>query len=209
MTRKEHWEKVYQTKEFSEVSWYQATPTESIAFLEAAQLPRNAKIIDIGGGESLFVNYLLSAGYENITVLDISENAIEKKKTELKEDAAKITWIVSDIADFQPIQKYDFWHDRATFHFLTEKKEINKYLKTIKKYVNQQGILIVGTFSETGPTKCSGLAIKQYSETTLSERIGKFFNKIKCISTEHLTPFNTIQNFLFCSFQNLATIEKK
>lgn len=209
MTRKEHWEKVYQTKEFSEVSWYQATPTESIAFLEAAQLPRNAKIIDIGGGESLFVNYLLSAGYENITVLDISENAIEKKKIELKEDAAKITWIVSDIADFQPIQKYDFWHDRATFHFLTEKKEINKYLKTIKKYVNQQGILIVGTFSETGPTKCSGLAIKQYSETTLSERIGKFFNKIKCISTEHLTPFNTIQNFLFCSFQNLATIEKK
>ena len=209
MTRKEHWEKVYQTKEFSEVSWYQATPTESIAFLEAAQLPRNAKIIDIGGGESLFVNYLLSAGYENITVLDISENAIEKKKIELKEDAAKITWIVSDIADFQPIQKYDFWHDRATFHFLTEKKEINKYLKTIKKYVNQQGILIVGTFSETGPTKCSGLAIKQYSETTLSERIGRFFNKIKCISTEHLTPFNTIQNFLFCSFQNLATIEKK
>ena len=209
MTRKEHWEKVYQTKEFSEVSWYQATPTESIAFLEAAQLPRNAKIIDIGGGESLFVNYLLSAGYENITVLDISENAIEKKKTELKEDAVKITWIVSDIADFQPIQKYDFWHDRATFHFLTEKKEINKYLKTIKKYVNQQGILMVGTFSETGPTKCSGLAIKQYSETTLSERIGKFFNKIKCITTEHLTPFNTIQNFLFCSFQNLATIEKK
>ena len=209
MNRKEHWEKIYQTKEFSEVSWYQATPTESIAFLEAAQLPRNAKIIDIGGGESLFVNYLLSAGYENITVLDISENAIEKKKTELKEDAVKITWIVSDIADFQPIQKYDFWHDRATFHFLTEKKEINKYLKTIKKYVNQQGILMVGTFSETGPTKCSGLAIKQYSETTLSERIGKFFNKIKCISTEHLTPFNTIQNFLFCSFQNLATIEKK
>ena len=209
MTRKEHWEKVYQTKEFSEVSWYQATPTESIAFLEAAQLPRNAKIIDIGGGESLFVNYLLSAGYENITVLDISENAIEKKKIELKEDAAKITWIVSDIADFQPIQKYDFWHDRATFHFLTEKKEINKYLKTIKKYVNQQGILIVGTFSETGPTKCSGLAIKQYSETTLSERIGRFFNKIKCISTEHLTPFNTIQNFLFCSFQNLAIIKEK
>ena len=205
MNRKDYWEQIYQNKNFTEVSWYQAVPKTSIDFLKTSKMPKTAKIIDIGGGESQFVNYLLAKGYKNITVLDISANAIEKKKAELGKKANKINWIVCDIVDFQPTKKYDFWHDRATFHFLTQENEIEKYLQTIKNNVNTNGILVVGTFSENGPTKCSGLEIKQYSEVALSEKISTFFNKIKCITTEHLTPFSTIQNFIFCSFQNLIT----
>lgn len=203
MNRKEHWEKVYQTKNFEEVSWYEEMPTTSIEFLAASKLPKTAKIIDIGGGESKFVNYLISQGYADITVLDISKVAIEKKQIELGEDSQKVKWIISDIIDFIPTEKYDFWHDRATFHFLTDEIEIEKYLVTIKESITATGILVVGTFSETGPTKCSGLEIKQYSEKALSEIVSNFFEKIRCIITEHLTPFNTIQNFVFCSFQKM------
>ncbi len=205
MNRKDYWEQIYQDKNFTEVSWYQAVPKTSIDFLKNSKIPKTAKIIDIGGGESQFVNYLLEKGYKNISVLDISANAIEKKKAELGKNANKINWIVSDIVDFLPTEKYDFWHDRATFHFLTQADEIEKYLQTIKNNVNTNGVLVVGTFSENGPTKCSGLEIKQYSEVALSEKISAFFNKIKCITTEHLTPFNTVQNFIFCSFKNLVT----
>ncbi len=205
MNRKDYWEQIYQRKNFTEVSWYQAVPKTSIEFLKNAKIPKTAKIIDIGGGESQFVNYLLEKGYKNITVLDISANAIEKKRAELGKNANKINWIVSDIVDFVPTEKYDFWHDRATFHFLTQENEIEQYLHTIKNNVNTNGVLVVGTFSENGPTKCSGLEIKQYSEIALSEKISAFFNKIKCITTEHLTPFNTVQNFIFCSFKNLVT----
>jgi 2-polyprenyl-3-methyl-5-hydroxy-6-metoxy-1,4-benzoquinol methylase len=203
MTKKEHWEKVYASKNFTEVSWFQEVPITSIEFLQNAKIAKTAKIIDIGGGESNFVNHLLSAGYEDITVLDISETAIAKKKAELGEAAQKVKWIVSDVVDFQPTECYDFWHDRATFHFLTVEEDIEKYLTTIKNNVNPNGTLVVGTFSEQGPTKCSGLEIKQYSETSLSAKITRFFEKIRCITTEHATPFGTLQDFLFCSFRNL------
>jgi 2-polyprenyl-3-methyl-5-hydroxy-6-metoxy-1,4-benzoquinol methylase len=205
MDKKAHWEKVYQSKNFTEVSWFQDVPTTSIDFLQASQLPKNAAIIDIGGGESNFVNYLLSAGYRNISVLDISESAIEKKKVELGELAKNVKWIVSDIVDFQPSEQYDFWHDRATFHFLTQETDIEKYLETIRQNVKPKGVLTIGTFSENGPTKCSGLEIKQYSEVSLSEKITRFFTKLKCITTEHITSFDTVQKFLFCSFQNILT----
>ncbi len=204
-TRKEHWEKIYQHKEFAQTSWYQEMPTTSIEFLESAKLPRSAKIIDVGGGESQFVNYLLAEGYQDITVLDISQNAIDKKQQELGEAAHQIRWIVSDIIDFRPDKQYDFWHDRATFHFLTADTEVEKHIKTMREFIVPEGILVIGVFSENGPTKCSGLEIKQYSEHSLSERISRFFHKIRCITTDHLTPFDTIQNFVFCSFRRLPT----
>lgn len=203
-TRKEHWETVYERKNFEEVSWFQEMPTTSIKFLQAAQLPKSAKIIDIGGGESRFVDYLLAEGYENITVLDISATAIEKKKQTLGEKSKNITWIVSDILDFKPSEKYDFWHDRATFHFLTQPTEVKKYVTTLKKGIQPNGTLIIGTFSESGPTKCSGLEIKQYSASTLVTQMSRFFDKIRCIDTEHLTPCETVQYFVFCSFKRLA-----
>ena len=160
---------------------------------------KDAKIIDIGGGDSKLVDYLLDTGYRNITVLDISEKALEKAQKRLSEKSNTVTWIVADITDFQPTENYDVWHDRAAFHFLTTEEHITKYLQTVNAHVNEA--LIIGTFSEQGPKKCSGLNIKQYSEKTLKDVFKNGFTKIDCLKEVHTTPFNTSQDFLFCSFK--------
>ena len=201
MKKQEHWETVYQKKNFEDVSWFQETPTTSIQFFESMQLPKSANIIDIGGGESRFIDYLIEKAYEKITVLDISATAIEKKKQALGNKAAQVKWIVSDVVDFKPTEQYDFWHDRATFHFLTQKEDVEQYITTVKQHVKPEGILILSTFSENGPTKCSGLDIQQYSEQTLSERVEAFFIKVKCVVVDHITPSAVVQNFIFCSFK--------
>jgi ubiquinone/menaquinone biosynthesis C-methylase UbiE len=201
MSRKEHWEKVYTTKQFTEVSWYQQTPATSLRFIEELGIQKNAAIMDVGGGDSYLVDHLLNAGFTNITVLDISATAIEKAKQRLGAKAKLVNWVVSDITAYKPDRKFDCWHDRAAFHFLTTEEEIHKYLAVTNSAIANNGKIIVGTFSETGSEKCSGLPIKQYSESSLTTLIKKWFDKIKCIHTEHRTPFNTIQNFLFCSFK--------
>ena len=199
--RKQHWEKIYTTKELKDVSWFQPVPETSLDFIKRFNVPLTAKIIDIGGGDSLFVDYLLELGYKNVTVLDISEAALQRAQQRLGDNAKNVKWLVADAASFVPDEQYDFWHDRAAFHFLTEEHEINSYVETLKKGITSSGILILGTFSEAGPTKCSGITIKQYSETSMTERIKMLFDKIKCISVDHKTPFDTIQNFIFCSFR--------
>lgn len=196
---KKHWETVYETKSANEVSWTQDNPKTSLDFIKSFNVPKTARIIDIGGGDSKLVDYLLDEGFENITVLDISETALEKTKQRLGNNATKVNWIVSDITDFKPHTTFDVWHDRATFHFLTTDEKIEKYTTITQNYV--ANYLIVGTFSENGPTKCSGLEIKQYSESTLSKQLQQGFNKIRCVTEDHITPFNTTQNFLFCSFK--------
>ena len=204
MDRQKHWEDIYQSKDTAEVSWFQASPTTSLQFVKEFKLPLSAKIIDVGGGDSFMVDCLLEMGYCNITVLDISKTAISKAKERLGEKAKTVKWIVADAAGFQPTETYDFWHDRAAFHFLTDKQEISNYVDTIRSYVKPGGYLVLGTFSEQGPTKCSGIEIKQYSENTMTSLLTDFFNKIRCITVDHKTPFNTLQNFIFCSFKRLA-----
>lgn len=203
--RHQHWEKIYQTKQLCDVSWYQPTPSTSLEFVKQFKVALNAKIIDVGGGDSFLVDHLLDMGYTDITVLDISETAINRAKERLGSKAAHVKWIVADAAGFVPTEQYDFWHDRAAFHFLTDEQEIENYINTIQKSMSPQGVLVVGTFSENGPAKCSGIEIKQYSETTMTDRLKKFFEKIKCITVDHKTPFDTIQNFIFCSFRKLQT----
>lgn len=198
-TNKNHWETVYETKNPNQVSWTQEIPITSLNFIKSFDLTKESKIIDIGGGDSKFVDFLIEEGFENITVLDISEKAIEKAKKRLGTKAEKVNWIVSDITDFEPSETFDVWHDRATFHFLTSEKQIEKYMKIARKSVS--GYLTVGTFSENGPKKCSGLDIKQYSEETLTAQMDNGFEKIKCITENHTTPFDTTQNFIFCSFK--------
>lgn len=203
--RKKHWENIYQTKELKEVSWFQPTPETSLDFFKQFNVPTTAKVIDIGGGDSFLVDHLLELGYQDISVLDISEVAIERAKQRLGDRAKSIKWIVADAATFKPTEKYDFWHDRAAFHFLTDEKEISNYLETARQNINPSGVLVIGTFSEQGPTTCSGIAIKQYSETTMAKQLEHFFEKIKCLTVDHKTPFDTIQNFVFCSFKKLQT----
>ncbi len=204
MTKLEHWEQLYSSKQFTEVSWYQPEPTVSLNFLKQLSVPADAAIIDIGGGDSYFADHLLQLGYTNITVLDISENAIERAKQRLGTAAQKIKWVVSDINQFVSNEKFAFWHDRAAFHFLTTEQEIQNYLQIATDHIAENGRMLIGTFSTEGPEKCSGLPVKQYNEKSLTTLLTKWFQKIKCITTDHITPFNTIQQFLFCSFQKIT-----
>ena len=196
---KEHWEAVYQNKGPEEVSWTQEIPKTSLNFIHSFNLDKSAKIIDIGGGDSKLVDFLLDEGFENISVLDISAKALEKAKLRLGNRAEKVNWIVSDILDFKPDTTFDVWHDRAAFHFLTTKEQVEKYIEIAQSAVS--GYLTIGTFSENGPKKCSGLDIKKYSEETLHAVLKNRFEKLHCIYEDHKTPFNTTQNFLFCSFK--------
>ena len=198
-TTQKHWDSVYKTKEPNQVSWTQENPKTSLDFIHSFGLTKTAKIIDIGGGDSTLVDYLLEEGFENITVLDISAEALNKAKKRLGDKAHKINWVVSDIAEYKPDTIFDIWHDRATFHFLTTSEQVAKYMETARSSVS--GFMTIGTFSDNGPEKCSGLKVKQYKEETLTAELQNGFNKIRCITEDHTTPFDTKQNFLFCSFK--------
>jgi 2-polyprenyl-3-methyl-5-hydroxy-6-metoxy-1,4-benzoquinol methylase len=199
--RKKHWQTIYETKTLKEVSWFQPIPETSLNLFQRFNLPKTSKIIDVGGGDSFLVDNLLELGYENISVLDISAAAISRAKQRLGERSEKVQWIIEDIVNFVTDEQYDFWHDRAAFHFLTEEEEVKSYVNILKKSIKQGGILVIGTFSEEGPKKCSGIEIKQYAEMTMSDVFAEFFEKIDCINTEHTTPFDSTQNFIFCSFK--------
>lgn len=196
--RKKHWETVYETKKPNEVSWTQDVPKTSLDLIKGFNLDKSASIIDIGSGDSKLVDFLLNEGFENITVLDISEKALERAKKRLGARAEKVKWIVSDVTQFHPNSTYDVWHDRATFHFLTTPEHIHAYVNTVQKTVRKY--LIIGTFSEKGPKKCSGLEIKQYTKEQLQREFSDEFKIIRCLNEDHVTPFKTIQNFLFCGF---------
>lgn len=206
-TRKEHWEEVYTRKQPHEVSWTQEVPKTSLDFIRGFRLPPTAGIIDVGGGDSRLVDHLLDAGYRNITVLDISETALERARARLGERAGHVRWIACDITRFQPEQSYTCWHDRAAFHFLTDSKEVDDYLSTARRSVS--GYMVIGTFSEDGPRRCSMLDVRQYSEAELQERLQDGFQKIRCVTEDHVTPFDTRQNFLFCSFRRTEAGPKR
>jgi cyclopropane fatty-acyl-phospholipid synthase-like methyltransferase len=196
---RKHWEKVYEIKGPNQVSWTQDVPKTSLDFIHSFGLAKTADIIDIGGGDSKLVDFLLDEGYENITVLDISEKALQKAKNRLGSKAEKVKWIVCDITEFKPTATYDAWHDRATFHFLTTHEQVSKYVSIARACV--KGFMMIGTFSISGPEKCSGLQVKQYDERSLTAELENGFEQLKCITEDHITPFNTVQNFLFCSFK--------
>ncbi|RWY48343.1 class I SAM-dependent methyltransferase [Mucilaginibacter gilvus] len=197
--QKAHWDNVYSNKTSEEVSWTQAVPQTSLDFIHGFKLSKSSSIIDIGGGDSKLVDFLLQEGFQNITVLDISEAAINKAKARLGEQSKLVRWVVSDITEFKTDEHFDLWHDRATFHFLTRESQVATYLKIAGNSISSY--MVVGTFSENGPEKCSGLPIKQYTEDQLRSRLQKDFEKIRCINEDHITPFQTKQNFLFCSFK--------
>lgn len=199
---KKHWETIYQTKQPNEVSWTEEKPTVSLDLIHSLNASKSAKIIDIGGGDSKLADYLLAEGYTDISVLDISEAAIDRAKKRLGNKAKQITWIVQDVLDFKPKEQYTIWHDRAAFHFQTEEKTINSYLNLVSNAVS--GNVIVGTFSTDGPTKCSGLDVKQYDEKGMKSRFeSKAFKNILCKRENHMTPMGAIQNFVFCLFKKV------
>jgi len=202
INRKEHWEKVYRTKGPHEVSWTQGIPKTSLEFIHQCNLAKSAYILDIGSGDSTLVDHLLDEGYYNIYLLDISKEALGKTRIRLGDKAEKVRWLICDILDFKSNLKFDLWHDRATFHFFTKADEIRRYINTARQLT--KGYLTIATFSDKGPEKCSGLEIKRYSERLLQKELSDGFEKIRCITEDHITPFNTAQNFLFCSFKRAS-----
>ena len=196
---KNHWENIYEKKNEDEVSWFQKIPNSSIKLIKSTGIV-NPKIIDVGSGRSKLLKSLIDSGYNDLTYLDISEAALKKSKEFLGDQSNKVKWIAEDILNFKTEVKFDVWHDRAVFHFLTERNLINKYVELVSKNISNSGHLIIGTFSENGPLKCSGLNVNRYSKELIEETFLKNFRLINTFHIDHKTPFNTTQNFLFSHF---------
>jgi len=197
---KNHWENIYKNKNEDEVSWFQQIPSSSIKLIQSIGID-NPKIIDVGSGRSKLLKSLIDIGYNNLTYLDISEAALKKSKEFLEDQSNKVKWIAEDILNFEPKQKYDVWHDRAVFHFLTEQNQIKKYVDLVSKNISNDGYLIIGTFSENGPLKCSGLNVSRYSKKLIQETFIRNFDLKHTFHIDHITPFSTIQNFQFSLFK--------
>ena len=197
ISKKDHWENIYDSKALNEVSWYQPIPKASLNFIESCSLQKKSPIIDVGGGDSFLSDYLLKRDYEDISVLDISSNAIERAKKRQGELYNKINWIVSDVLDFSPTKEYAVWHDRAVFHFLRDEKDIKQYINILLKSLTQKGNLVLGTFAEDGPTRCCALDVRRYSFQNFENLLSKYFTIIKTQNLIHKTPFNTEQSFNF------------
>lgn len=202
-TLENHWETVYQTKDTTKVGWHQTKPQISLDFISKTHLPKNASVLDVGGGDSKLVDYLLADGFQDITVLDISETALEKIKHRLKERQVQVKFVVSNILDFHPIEKISLWHDRAVFHFLTGEKEQKDYLRLAQENIVSGGYLIIATFSKSGPSICSGLPVQQYDIQDLEEFFRLEFHLLEGINYDHITPGGSPQNYSVCLFQRI------
>jgi 2-polyprenyl-3-methyl-5-hydroxy-6-metoxy-1,4-benzoquinol methylase len=194
-----HWEKIYTTNAPDQVSWYRPHLETSLALIERASVDRSASIIDVGGGESTLVDDLLAHGFRNITVLDVSERAIEATKMRLGQLAEQVHWVAADITLVKLGQSvFDIWHDRAVFHFLTSPQERAAYVRQVARSVKPGGHVIVSTFGPEGPTKCSGLDVVRYDADSLHNEFGTHFRLVESLKELHRTPFGTTQQFLYC-----------
>jgi SAM-dependent methyltransferase len=199
MTTKAHWENVYQTKAVDEVSWYRPHLETSLRLIEDAAPERDRAIIDVGGGEATLVDDLVSRGYTDVTVLDISRAAIEVAKDRLGFAAAPVHWITGDITSVElEAARYDLWHDRAVFHFLTSADDRAAYVRQVAFAVRPGGHVIVATFGLEGPEKCSGLDVVRYDAENLHGEFGPKFRLLDSITELHETPWGTPQQFMYC-----------
>jgi len=204
--RKQHWEKVYQTRSPHEVSWYQTHPETSLKLIEKACPNKSIPLIDIGGGASVLVDCLIQTGFTHLSVLDISTQALQYAKDRLQDKSQQVQWYVTDILTFKAPHQFDMWHDRAVFHFLTTADERHQYVEILKNSLNDQAHVIIATFGIGGPEKCSDLAIKQHDKTSIMEELGHEFNLLETFDEYHLTPKNIQQKFSYfhCIFNRGA-----
>lgn len=199
MSSKEHWEKVYATKSPTAVSWFRPHLDRSLAFLEAAHVGLDAAVIDVGGGASTFVDDLLDRGYTNVTVLDLSQAALDAARDRLGARASRVRWICADVTT-APLDAaaYDFWHDRAVFHFLRDRQARERYVATVRHALKPGGHVVVATFGPHGPEKCSGLEVMRYSPEELHAEFGPGFARLASSTEQHATPWGTEQEFVYC-----------
>ncbi len=198
---KEHWEDVWTRKKSNQVSWYQEYPKTSIDLILSTNPSKDARFIDVGGGDSNLVEKLLDLGFKNTAVLDISAKALEKAKERLGKRAEVVNWIECDVRAFDANDKYDIWHDRALLHFLTSDEDLKNYVELARKHVKEGGHLILSAFSTNGPMMCSGLDTKQFSEESMRELFSNGFELVKSFEEEHKTPFEVGQIFIYAVFR--------
>lgn len=199
MTGKTHWEHVYQTKAVDQVSWYRPHLDTSLKLIEGASPERSSAIIDVGGGEATLVDDLIAHGYADVTVLDISTTAIDVAKTRLGAAAASVHWLAGDITDVELAPaRYDLWHDRAVFHFLTNADDRAAYVRQVARSVKHGGHVIVATFGPEGPEKCSGLDVVRYDAGSLHHEFGPKFRLLDSVTELHETPWGAPQQFMYC-----------
>jgi len=200
---KRHWEAVYGSKAENEVSWFQEEPATSIEFIRHCGGGRDVPVIDIGGGESRLVDRLLDAGYGDVTVLDLSEHALEHTKARLGTRAQSVSWIAADITAWTPSRQYRLWHDRAVLHFLNGAEERSAYRRALLDAVAPGGCVVISTFALDGPEKCSGLPVARYSPESLADRLGAGFTLVESRRHVHHTPWRTTQAFQYSRFTRL------
>jgi 2-polyprenyl-3-methyl-5-hydroxy-6-metoxy-1,4-benzoquinol methylase len=199
--RRHHWQNVYLSKGEQEVSWTQPDPEPSLGLIEKYAPSRNSSIVDIGGGASRLVDALAERGYEDLTVLDLSEAALTTAQQRLGGRVAGVQWIAADVIKWQPSHLFDLWHDRAAFHFLVEPDDRRAYIDRLGQSVKAGGHAIIATFSLDGPEKCSGLPVQRYDPTSLSETLGPGFELIAHQPHRHVTPWGAVQSFQFSVLQ--------
>jgi SAM-dependent methyltransferase len=198
-----HWENVYRTKGEREVSWFQETPLTSLELIRSVGAARHSAVIDIGGGASRLVDALVDEGYQAVTVLDLSQSALAAAKTRLGQPAAGVTWIVADVAKWKPLQRYDVWHDRAAFHFLTDAADRTAYVESLREALQPGGHAIIATFALDGPQRCSGLPVVRHDAASLGEVLGNAFNLLETRRHDHHTPTGSTQRFQFSVFRRV------
>ncbi|WP_224482894.1 class I SAM-dependent methyltransferase [Robertkochia aurantiaca] len=199
--RKEHWEEVFQTKDTTRVSWYEALPEKSMALIENTGIAKNASILDVGGGDSRLVDHLINKGYTDITLLDISETALKRVRERLGD---KITYLRADSSEFTTEKRFMVWHDRASFHFLTDDDAITAYRDGATAHILPGGYLILGTFGVNGPEKCSGLTIRRYGPEQLFSLFQENFSPLSEEVVKHQTPSGSLQEFTFVVMKRKA-----
>jgi len=206
MESKKHWEKVYTSKDETEVSWFQEHAHLSLKLIRDANISISASIIDVGGGASTFVDDLLANDYQHVTVLDLSGAAMVTAKARIGAHASDVQWLEADILTVGlPTHAYDVWHDRAVFHFLTTEDERNAYVQKVLQSVKPGGLVIVATFAEDGPTKCSGLPVMRYSANDLHSEFGEPFELLGHEKESHHTPDGNEQKFVYCFCRKVAS----
>lgn len=201
MDRREHWNRVYQTRAPESVSWYQRRPDASLELIAASGIAKDAGIIEVGGGASLLVDHLLDLGYSNLAVLDVSGAALDASRARLGTRAAAVDWFEADATAFEPPHRYALWHDRAAFHFLTDAGDRASYVATLRKTLKPGGTAIIATFAPDGPPKCSGLDVVRYDEQSIAVELGGEFQLREVRRETHLTPGKAEQQFCYFRFE--------
>jgi SAM-dependent methyltransferase len=200
-SRGARWENVYRTKGEREVSWFQETPSTSLDLIRSTGATRHSSIVDIGGGAARLVDALVDEGYAAVTVLDLSESALAAAKARSGPAAATVTWIVADVVGWKPLQRYNAWHDRAAFHFLTEAADRTTYVECLREALRPGGHAIIATFALDGPERCSGLPVVRYDAASLGNVLESAFSLVETRRHDHQTPMESTQRFRFSVFR--------